>query len=147
MCSWECVKNICEVGSHTFLLFFRRATGMWPPADMKLAPPRMALVAFGGRLTIEEFRDKNLRTSLTFPKMQAMPCRYRDGVWVLGAVPKMGPRWPARKPASSVQVREDRVLDLSMVPSSSIDQLRLKKAKKDVPQPTSHHDIMQLMKK
>ena len=61
-CSWPCMKaynidsrrNACSVNQNIVTLFRKRCTGDLTP--LRAAPPRELLAAFGGTMTIEDFR-------------------------------------------------------------------------------------------
>lgn len=80
-CGFPCIKTfnsernsyLRATNANTITLFHKRWTGVL--THIKGAPPRMALQAFGGWLSIEEFRNsEKVSTSLLPPKM--LPLEY-----------------------------------------------------------------------
>lgn len=74
-CSWECMKayNLSsrdyrqDVNAINVSLFRKRCTGSAGP--LRSAPPRSMLQAFGGTMTIDEFRSTNKTYSILPPRM------------------------------------------------------------------------------
>lgn len=90
-CSWGCVKAynmdsssyMRHVNSTIITLFHRRCTGA--TESVKPAPPRLALKAFGGTMTLEEFRGCERNMMILPPKMimhrpvvEEIPARLRE---------------------------------------------------------------------
>jgi hypothetical protein len=112
------------------------------------APDRLVLKDFGGTLSIEEFRARNVSYPINFPPFKVVEGRYSDGVWVLGVAPKLKTvKRPVAGTSPDLTPSPDRPLDLSSAPSSAVDQLRLKKSKNKQAESTTHHDIMHLMRR
>lgn len=92
-CSWACMKTYNldsrsykgDVNNATIItLFHKKCTGASQAVGIRGAPPRLALRAFGGTMTIEEFRttDKVLdilppRMILHRPVVEEIPQRLR----------------------------------------------------------------------
>ncbi len=78
-CSWECVKaynrdtftrHMSSINSVNIRYYYKQVTGKCD--TIRSAPPRVALKAFGGHLTIEEFRkcrDSGLSYELDVTRM------------------------------------------------------------------------------
>lgn len=74
-CSWECMKAyngdsrsyMQHVNSTIITLFRKRCTGVL--GSVRHAPPRLALKAFGGTMTIEEFRACTKEVMIMPPKL------------------------------------------------------------------------------
>lgn len=91
-CSWACVKAynmdsssyMRHVNTTVITLFHKKCTGQL--RCLRPAPPRLALKAFGGHMTIEEFRGNDTNLMVLPPKMimhrpvvEEIPARLRDG--------------------------------------------------------------------
>lgn len=95
-CSWACIKGynsesrsyMSQIDATIISLFYKQCTGTMPglgKARVMPAPPRIALKAFGGSMTLEEFRkcDKNMvivppRVILHRPVIEEVPARLRE---------------------------------------------------------------------
>ena len=92
-CSWACVKTynldsasyMRHVNTTIITLFHQKCTGGPRTQGIRPAPPRLALKAFGGSMTIEEFRatDKTMailppRMILHRPVIEEIPQRMRQ---------------------------------------------------------------------
>ena len=91
-CSWACMKAynldggtgyMKHVNATYITMFHKRCTGKLH--GIRAAPPRVALQAFGGSMTLEEFRgcDKNLmvlppKMIMHRPVVQEIPSRLRE---------------------------------------------------------------------
>lgn len=90
-CSWACMKAynmdsrsyMRHVNATIITLFHKRCTGNLQ--HIKPAPPRLALKAFGGALSIEEFRTCDKELVIPMPKMimhrpvvEEVPIRLRE---------------------------------------------------------------------
>ena len=90
-CSWACMKSynmdsssyMRHVNATYITLFHKRCTGKLQ--GIRPAPPRLALKAFGGTMSIEEFRvcDKNLmilppKMIMHRPIIEEIPARLRQ---------------------------------------------------------------------
>lgn len=90
-CSWACMKAynmdsssyMRHVNSTVITLFRKRCTGSL--AGQRPAPPRLALRAFGGHMSIDEFRgnDRNLmilpaKMIMHRPVVEEIPARLRE---------------------------------------------------------------------
>lgn len=90
-CSWACMKSynldsksyMRHINTTIITLFHKKCTGKLE--RIKPAPPRLALKAFGGTMTIEEFRtcDKNMmilppKMIMHRPVIEEIPARLRD---------------------------------------------------------------------
>lgn len=76
-CSWACMKTynldsrsyMCHVNNTIITLFRQKCVGAKKPEGIRPAPPRLALRAFGGALTIEEFRTSEKIMDILPPRM------------------------------------------------------------------------------
>lgn len=90
-CSWGCMKSynmdsssyMRHVNATVITLFHKRCTGKL--TSIRPAPPRLALKAFGGSMSIEEFRgcDKNMmilppKMIMHRPVVEEIPARLRE---------------------------------------------------------------------
>lgn len=78
-CSWECLKayiihNNDDSKFGKFTLFTHMRTSLGLHDEISEAPPRETLKAFGGKLTIQEFRKNNEKIlALPHPMIQLNP--------------------------------------------------------------------------
>lgn len=147
-CSWQCVKALSDLGDHAVVLMFRRCTGHWPREGVSAQKPSV-LRAFGGTIDIETYRQGFCHTFNECPPMVYVVPRQRDGVYVLGNIPKMIPQGSAvtgakvRTPRNGAKLQN---VEFAQSPGSKVDQLKLKRTKQKENIRESHHDILNLIK-